>query len=720
MPVQSDPSVREFGSTRLRLRSDLIFTPQLTGDRPYYLVEDPLNSRFFRLGHVEYTLVTLLDGQTTIHDALSHLSTVLPHHQLTEADAAAHCRWLVAMDLAHTEESAQAARLAGSAQTAARQKTLAQWNPISFRLPLGRPDPMFTRLAGALGWLYSPAATAVGLLLAAVGGFLVCSRWEAFVASSQGVFAPGNWIWMVVCWVLLKIVHEISHGVVCKRYGGTVRETGVQFILLAPLAYVDVTSSWRFRSRWRRIHVAAAGMYSELVIAGIAALAWSQTGDGWLGNFCFNLILMASVTTLLFNANPLMKFDGYYMLSDALSLPNLYGNGQACLRYAACRYLLGMPAALPDWTPRESTIFHLYGWAAFAWRIVISVTMIVTAAALFHGAGVLLACLAGVLWLGLPAFHFVKFLATDEGGPQPQRLRFLLIASLATAMAVGIFGFVPWPGTIAAPGVVDYSPPQLIRASSAGFVQSIHVQSGQQVQPGELLVVLENRELVRELADLQLQIRQSELRGRQREQKGELAAEQAEEKQAEALRSQLAEKQIQVERLTVRAPCAGQVIGRNLDALQGKFLEEGDELFSLGDEAHKELRISIAQDDLEVFHHQVQQPVRIDVPGLALWRSPLEKVIPRATLTPPHPAFAAAHGGPLPVKPTAARSDGSPQDAYELLEPRFTATVRLTPAESRQLRTGQRVVVSHRALHESIGQHLYHAAAAWIRERLAS
>ena len=150
---------------------------------------------------------------------------------------------------------------------------------------------------------------------------------------------------------------------------GTVRETGIMFILFAPLAYVDVTSSWRFRSQWHRIHVAAAGMYVELAIAGIAAIVWSNTEGGWLSSMCFNTIVMASITTVMFNANPLMKFDGYYILSDALGMPNLYVNGQQYVSYWARRYLLGVPGMLPAWSRGHGIIIRIYGWTSLAWRI---------------------------------------------------------------------------------------------------------------------------------------------------------------------------------------------------------------------------------------------------------------------------------------------------------------------------------------------------------------
>ncbi len=683
------------------------------------MVEDPLNSRFFRLGLAEYTFVSLLDGDTTIHGALSHLSTVMPNHRLTETDVAGLCRWLAEMDLAHTPESAHASRLAGTVETAEQKKALARWNPLMMRLPICRPDRAFAVLNEWIGWMFSPAAAVCWLVLIVIGGYRIGSQWDHFTASSQSIFAPHNWLWLAACWVILKIVHETSHGIVCKRYGGHVRETGVLFILFAPMAYVDVTSSWRFHSRWQRIHVAAAGMYTEILISAVAAIVWSQTGNGWLNNLCFNLIMMASVSTILFNANPLMKFDGYYMLSDGLGMPNLYVNGQMYLRYWMRKYLLGAATTLPEWPQGHAVLIRFYGWASFVWRMIVCLSLIVTAAALFQGAGMALAVLAGILWLGLPTYHFLKSALLGEPGMQPRRMRFALIMGTGLTVLALVLGFVPWPGSRQAPVVVEYSPHMVVRAGSSGFVREVHVESGQSVQLGQLLVILENRQLACDLADLELQIRQSEIRGRHHEQERNVAAQQAEVERCHALQSQLADLQSRVDRLTVRAPCAGNIIRRNLNTLLGTYLKDGDEILSLGDESNKELRLSIAQEDLDTFAQREGQTVCVDVPGHDLSHSLLEKVIPRATQSSPHPALAAVNGGPLPIKPVAENQRAATDETYELLNPRFTAVVGLSRADAQTLRTGQRAVVTCRTSSESVGQHLYNGACRWVRKQLA-
>ena len=277
------------------------------------------------------------------------------------------------------------------------------------------------------------------------------------MATSREVFAPSNWIWLLAGWIFLKVAHELAHGTVCTKYGGHVRESGILFVVMAPLAYVDVTSTWQFRSRWQRIYTAAAGMHIELLIASIATLIWSPTDESQLNHVCVNLVLMSSVTTLLFNANPLMKFDGYYILSDLTGIPNLSVAGQKFLRALAQRVFLGVPLQRLPNSPGRAAIIRIYAVLAFLWRITITVSLTVAASLLFHGAGIVLAGLAIVMWPLVPTFQLLKYLIFGRPGEQPNRIRFVLTFGSMVAVITSILMLVPWPGALRSPAIVAYA-----------------------------------------------------------------------------------------------------------------------------------------------------------------------------------------------------------------------------------------------------------------------
>jgi putative peptide zinc metalloprotease protein len=285
-------------------------------------------------------------------------------------------------------------------------------------------------------------------------------------------------------------------------------------------------------------------------------------------------------------------------------------------------------------------------------------------------------------------------------------------------VAVVLVGrLVPWPGAVVAPAVVCYAQEAIVRTDSAGFVAEIHVESGQWVRAGDVLAILANLDLEHELASLEVALAESQLKRRVHVGHGESAKAQVERETLRTLENRLEEKRQQVARLVVRAPCSGNVIGRNLQWKCGTYLPQGSELVTIGREDGKEIRISIAQQDLDTFGRCLGEPVRIGLPGRGDLQAPLTLIEPRASKRLWDAALCARHGGPLPVRPRSdtGRDVGDPQ--YELLTPRFTGIVALPPAQSLQLCAGQRAEVSV-AGGASLGGHLHRVIADWVDARL--
>ena len=719
MEPAKDYAIRELGRQKITLRADLVFTPHNSRDGAYYVVEDPVNSKFHRVGLCEYAFISLLDGDTEVGDALQTVAETSPEYALSESEAASVCKWLIESELAQTLESSQPNRLVDKARSVQRTQSWQRWNPIIFRLPLFRPNRLFEALTPWGGWMHSRPAFVAWLAVTALGAYHVMADWDRFLASSQGILAPGNWLWLLLSWLVLKIVHEVSHGVACRRYGGAVREAGVLLILFAPIAYIDVTSSWRFRSKWQRIHVAAAGMYIEMFIAALAALVWSGTGAGPLSNVCHNLVIMASFVTLMINANPLMRFDGYYIFSDLLEIPNLYADGQQYLTYWARRYVLGIPVTRPSWSRSRSLIVPLYGTASLCWRIMVSACLLIAATTLFRGAGVVLAVLAAMLWFGMPVGQCFRNMYRAKAGQKPSLARLVVLVGLAVVVFPGFLFAVPWPGARRAPAVVEYSPCTPVRAASSGFVRELLVFSGQHVEKGQVLAILKNDQLHLDAAQLRIEVEQAELNCRIFKEARQMAAYQAEKKNLESLETKSREKASQVAQLVLHAPVSGKVIRRDLDSTLGTYMSEGTELLSIGSESHKELRISISQEDLDAFKASLGQAVIVRLPYMRQFQDELHRIKPRASAKIPHPALCAAQDGPLAVKEKDPTADSREEfDHYELLAPRFCGIVEMGPDRSRRLRAGQIGSIRVRTGQESIGGHLYNLVAGWVRGQM--
>ncbi len=584
------------------------------------------------------------------------------------------------------------------------------------QIPLFHPDRFFQQLEPWLAWCLSFPAFLVWLAVVCWALRDVLVHHHRLSDASSDVLATGNWIWLGVAWLLLKVIHECGHAVACRRFGGEVREAGIIFILLAPLAYVDVTSSWRLRSKWARIAVAAAGMYVEIFLAAVATIVWARIAPGTISQVCLNMMTTASVMTVLFNANPLMRFDGYYILSDFLELPNLYASGQLYVRALVRKWLFGMRSSLPARQGVRDLFIRCYGVASLIWRNLVFFGLLLTAATLLQGAGIVLSAMALVVWLAAMLRRGISFARTG-GGERPSWLRFAVVGGGTAVLAMSGLVSVPWPGSVTAPAVVQYAPEAVVRTQCDGVVREICVKGGALVEAGQVLAVMSNEDLSHEVAELAVAISQSELKRRIHQRQGEMAKFQAESQQLRTLEKQHAERQHEVDHLVLRAPCRGKVIGRDLASLAGQYLTKGSRLLSIGDESAKEIRVSIAQQDMLSFRAHIGQAIRIYLPAGRVLLATLTKVEPRASATPIDDSLCAPHGGVLAVRNVSDDPSAVAGSSYELLSPRFTGIVQLDAGQSEQVHAGQRARAALRPS-ETVGSHLYGLLADWVDRKL--
>ena len=189
--------------------------------------------------------------------------------------------------------------------------------------------------------------------------------------------AASNWPWLFLVLAATKVLHELGHALACRHFGGECHEIGVMLLVFVPCLYCNVSDSWMLPNKWRRIAVAAAGMYVELVLASIATLLWWFSAPGLFNAICLNTMLVCSLGTLLFNGNPLLRYDGYYILSDLIDVPNLGAESTAAVRRLAGRWFLGLDLADERMLPgRSSWLLALYAVASTAYRIVVIVAIL--------------------------------------------------------------------------------------------------------------------------------------------------------------------------------------------------------------------------------------------------------------------------------------------------------------------------------------------------------
>ena len=721
MRAMPDISTVELSRTRLKLRDDLLFVPQRYGSETFYHLEVTTTSEYFRIGYAEYVFVSLLDGRTSFAEALAITSQQQKSSSLNQHQAMLVYSWLLDNGLASFSDAETSASGASSAtRMAARPGAmLKKLNPLWLRIPLGRPEVLLKAMHPVCGWLFCGPAMCMAVILILSAGLTLRAQWEQFSDASASVIARDNWLWLLGAWVGLKGVHELAHGLVCRRYGGSIRETGIILAFFTPMAYVDASSSWSFRSRWQRIHTAVAGVYVELLLASVAVIAWTSSESPLVRHVLQNVIVMASLSTLAFNLNPLMRFDGYYVLSDLLQIPNLSSQAGDIVR-SSCRALLfGDSGSVPSPVGSRRRVLLVYGVAAFLWRILVSLSLLIAASVLFHGAGLALAALGVVCWFGRPLWKMLTGVWQLRLQHPERLIRAALVSVVASAVvAAGLFE-MPAPVMTGAPGIVDYTNGEVVRAVTAGFVDAVHVQDGQTVSTGDLLITLRNDEVTSECSSLRKKLAQETLRLQTASRDHDGGAANIASGNLDSLKKQLDECQHQVDGLTLRAGRDGRVVGRELARLRGTYSKGGAELLTIGLENEKEMQLSIGQTDLSTSLTLIGEPLKVRIGTHPAVTGVLDRVNPQATRGIPHPALAAVNGGPLPVVENEKRESNSADAELRLTEHRFTAVVRFSADDARLLHCGERGFASLGLQRSSLGAHLWRTAHRWFDSQLS-
>ncbi|MET0261888.1 MAG: HlyD family efflux transporter periplasmic adaptor subunit [Rariglobus sp.] len=678
------------------MRASLRYIFQEFGKERCCVIEDPLSSKFHRVGLAEYRFIRQLDGTVTFAEAFARASLESGSDALNEREAIGVLSWLVDNRLADLGGSIPEDRLHSTRERKIKAKLKNVFNFLFIKVPLGRPDEFLSAVYPACRWMCGWGFALLWLITGIAGIGHVAVNWDRFVSSTEGVLAPHNWLWLLLVWAGLKVWHEFWHGLICKHHGGKIREAGVLLMLLTPLGYVDATSSLAFPSKWTRMHVAAAGMFGELFFAAIAAIVWANTAPGITNTLAMNVMVMASAVTVLFNLNPLMRFDGYFLAIDMLEKPNLGTRSNRMVKSLAKRWLLGASDPAPEWGTWDTWLCLGYGVASVIWRILIITTLLAAAALLLKGGGLVFAVIGLIFWI-MPMLQGLKdYLAGDRGR---EKIRWWVAGTrcgLLTVVLMCVCLF-PFRLNITTPGVVRYEGEAILRAEGPGFVTGIHTSDGAEAAEGAALVTLSNPELEGMLESLAISHRRQDFKRRMALLEHSTAEYEAEVAMMEALRKQYMQQLRYVETLDILAPRNGRVLAPHLDDLRGQYVKTGDEILRVVNPSAVEAAIPISQDDVDAFRRHLNQPVKVYVEGRsAVWTGRLHRISGRASNAVEHPALTTMAGGPLTVKQSgsaASQRDGG----FELVQAYFWGDIALPDSAVRGLKAGERVRIKFRS-----------------------
>ncbi|EEB82375.1 peptidase, M50 family [Roseobacter sp. GAI101] len=623
--------------------------------RIWFILQDLATGRSHRFSPAAYRMVGMLDGTRSLGEVWDIANEQLGERAPTQDEAIRLLGQLHAADALVADVSPDSRELFRRHQRHKRMEIKQKvWSPLAVRVPIWDPDWFLTATLPFVRPFLTKTFAVIWLLLVLTAAVFAAMNIGALTTNiTDRVLNPGNLAVLWLVYPVVKAFHELGHGYAVKKFGGEVHEIGIMFLVLIPVPYVDASAASAFRDKHKRMLVGGIGIMIELLLASIALFVWLNAESGAVTAVAFNVMLIGGISTLLFNGNPLLRFDGYYVLADWIEIPNLSGRSTNYLTYLIQRYIYGMREAdkvTSLWSERIWFVF--YGIAAFIYRMFIMFAIIAYIAGRFFIIGVLLAIWAATTQLLLPIGKGIKFLS---GSPKlrTNRPRALITTFAVIAFVLGALFLVPFPSYSIVDGVIWPSQQAQVRAGTNGFVTKVATTADQTVRSGDLMMQLDDPFMRArlELIDTQLaglEIQRSALIRTDRVQSALIA---------EEINIVLNDRTRMIEELgalDIRAPRNGTAVLPNSSDLEGTFVAKGSVIgYVVAQRDTQTVRTVVSQNQIDLVRNDTQS---VSVMPVEWGAEPVKAVIlrevPGATQQLPTPALGTAGGGKVPVDPS--------------------------------------------------------------------
>ncbi|WP_172327529.1 peptidase M50 [Mangrovicoccus sp. HB161399] len=648
------PSWYRVAQLKPRLRKHVEIHRHDYRGRIWYILQDHAAGRSHRLSPAAYRLVGLMDGQRSVEQLWQLANEQLAERAPTQDEAIRLLGQLHAADAMICDVPPDSRELFRRFKRQEEQKLKQKiWSPLAVRIPVWDPDRFLARTYPFVAPLFTRTGMALWAALVLAGVVLAVMN---FGAITDNIFDRALTVQnLMVLWLVypaVKAVHELGHGYAVKANGGEVHEIGIMLLVLIPVPYVDASAASALRDKKQRMLIGGIGIMVELALASAALLFWLNAEAGPAHVVAYNVMLIGGVSTLLFNGNPLLRFDGYYVFADFLEIPNLGSRANSHIFYLAQKYLFGSKEAEPVTSlASERFWFVAYGIAAFLYRLSIMFAIILYIGGRFFFIGVILAFWAATTQALVPIFNGVKFLS-DSPKLRTNRGRAVWTTAGIVALLAALLFAMPFPLRTMADAVTWPSEQSQIRAQADGFVTAIPVRNRDSVAEGDVILTAEDPLLAarRDLIAAQivtLSAQEAALRRQDRVQ-AELAAE-----ELAAARAQLGEIERRMAELTLTAPRAGEVVLPNPSDLESRFMRKGGLVGYVVDaEDTRRMRMMIGQDRVALVRDRTRG-VELMPAGYGTHPVPalIVRETPGGTTTLPTPSLGTGGGGEIPVDP---------------------------------------------------------------------
>ncbi|MBF0109616.1 MAG: PqqD family peptide modification chaperone [Magnetococcales bacterium] len=640
---------------RPRLRGQARVLRHFYRGQRWHILQDRASGRFLRLNPAAYGVVSMFDGFHSLDEIWKHLCERNGDNAPTQDEIVQLLNQLHQANVLLTDRSPDLEDMSERRSRVHWQK-LKQYiaNPLSLKIPLFDPDRLLRRILALVPRWFMVMIPWLWLILVVSGAIQAAMHWDELTRDlTARAFTAENILLLWFVFPILKAVHEMGHGLVVKHHGGACHEMGLMFLVLVPVPYVDASATIAFPDKFRRMQVGAAGMMAELAVASVAMALWVEISPGLGRAILHEIILVAGLTTLIFNINPLIRFDGYYIFSDALEIPNLGQKSNQYLGHIVHRHLFGVAESQPPpMTPGEAAWLLVYAVASFFYRMFIAVAIILLVAGNYFFIGVLLAFWSAWGMLIAPLWRQIKSLATSPS-LEGHRLRAAGLSGLGAVLLLIGIGLVPVSAWTMTEGVIWMPEESRIRAPLHCLGDAVLRMPGTDVRTGEPLLTC---------ADPELEARHKQLRQQRREvaSRLELAATfdrmqaQIAAFELDHVAEQLADLESRRKAMTMTSPHEGMFVMAAPVDYPGRYLKRGDVVAFVLDPSRFTLLAVVPQGAVDlVRHHTLGVELRAVDRIWDLLPARIVREVPAATHDLPSLALSLAGGGTIGLNPDA-------------------------------------------------------------------
>lgn len=647
------PSWYRVAGLRPRLRSHAEIHRHHYRGELWYVLQDYASGRFQRFTPAAYRIIGLMDGRRTVQEIWDAVRKRLGDEAPTQEEVIRLLSQLHAVDALQADVVPDTLELLKRFE----RRRYGKWkqnlrSPLFMRFPLLDPEGFLTRFQGLARPFFSWSGAMLWLVVVGAAVFYAGVHWPELTENiTDRILAPRNLVVLWLTFPFLKALHEFGHGFAVKIKGGEVHEMGIMLLVFTPIPYVDASSAWAFREKRERVLVGAAGMAVEVFIAAVALFVWINAEPGPIRSVAYNVIFIAGVSSLLFNGNPLLRYDAYYILSDLLEIPNLAPRGLRYLGYLFQRYLFGVGDAEPPLSsPGERIWFVIYSVSSWIYRIFIYTGIVLFVASRFFFIGVLFACWAVGSMFIVPAAKGIRFLALSPR-LRRRRMQALMVSALGLAGVAGLITLVPVPLSTVTEGVIWVPEQSFVRAGADGFVERLLATPGTRVGQGEPLIECSDPLLPTQIQVLESRLQELETIYDMHVLSDRVKAEITKE-EIHNVTGELKDARERADELTIRSGTGGVFVVPIPQDLPGRFVRRGELLGYVLDRSAITARVVVSQSSVD-FVRQQTYGVEVRLPENVAETLPavLRRELPAATDQLPGRVLSQEGGGEIAIDP---------------------------------------------------------------------